>query len=97
MNTTIGVDLGGTKLLMVFGEKRVRVATGECFSAANVEQNIRDFIKGLNDTPKAIGIVIPGLVDRTENFALAGLHINESENGGCRCCPRGTANCIVFV
>ncbi len=65
MNTTIGVDLGGTKLLMVSGEKRVRVATGECFSAANVEQNIRDFIKGLNDTPKAIGIAIPGLVDCT--------------------------------
>jgi predicted NBD/HSP70 family sugar kinase len=64
-DTTIGVDLGGTKLLMVSGENRVRVPTGECFSAADVEQNIREFIQDLNDAPKAIGIAIPGLVDST--------------------------------
>lgn len=64
-DTTIGVDLGGTKLLIASGEKRVWVPTGKCFSAANVEQNIRDFIQDLNDTPKAIGLAIPGVVDRT--------------------------------
>jgi predicted NBD/HSP70 family sugar kinase len=64
-DTTIGVDLGGTKLLMLCGEKRVRIPTGVCFSAADVEQNIREFIQGFNDTPKAIGIAIPGLVDCT--------------------------------
>jgi predicted NBD/HSP70 family sugar kinase len=61
----IGVDLGGTKLLMVSGEQQTWSQTGALFSSADVEYKIREFIQNLNGIPKAIGIAIPGLVDST--------------------------------
>ncbi len=61
--TTIGVDLGGTKLLMVCGSQQMRVQTGFSFSAAELEHHLRAFIQSLAAVPSGIGIAIPGLVD----------------------------------
>jgi predicted NBD/HSP70 family sugar kinase len=63
--TTIGVDLGGTKLLMVAGEQRFRTPTGIFFSSIDLEAHLREFIQRLGAIPSGIGIAIPGLVDRT--------------------------------
>lgn len=63
--TTIGIDLGGTKLLMVCGSQQMRVQTGFSFSAADLEHHLRAFIQRLDTVPSGIGIAIPGLVDRT--------------------------------
>lgn len=62
---TIGVDLGGTKLLMVSGAQQMRIQTGSSFSSADLEHHLREFIQGLDAVPSGIGIAIPGLVDGT--------------------------------
>jgi predicted NBD/HSP70 family sugar kinase len=58
----LGVDLGGTKLLMVCGDQMHRVATGPGFSPRDLEGAIRDFIANLREPPNAIGVAVPGLV-----------------------------------
>jgi predicted NBD/HSP70 family sugar kinase len=63
--TTIGVDLGGTKLLMVAGAQQLRIQTGASFSSIDLENHLRDFIQRLDVRPSGIGIAIPGLVDST--------------------------------
>jgi predicted NBD/HSP70 family sugar kinase len=62
---TIGVDLGGTKLLIVSGDQRFQTQTGTSFSSVDLERYIREFIQRLGAIPKGIGIAIPGLVDGT--------------------------------
>jgi glucokinase len=64
-DATIGVDLGGTKLLMVSGDQQLRIQTGTSFSAIDLERHIREFIQRLDGIPRGIGIAIPGLVDDT--------------------------------
>jgi glucokinase len=64
-DTTIGVDVGGTKLLMVSGEHQLRIQTGASFSAIDLERHIREFIQRLDTSPRGIGVAIPGLVDDT--------------------------------
>jgi predicted NBD/HSP70 family sugar kinase len=64
-NMTIGVDLGGTKLLIVSGDQRFQTQTGTSFLSVDLERHIRAFIQRLGAIPKGIGIAIPGLVDRT--------------------------------
>ncbi len=59
----IGVDLGGTKLLIATGEERYQVPTGACFTSTQIEEQIRKFIHQLGLTPHGIGIAIPGLVN----------------------------------
>lgn len=66
----IGIDLGGTKLLIMCGDERCRIETGPAFSPASMEANIRDFIKDRNIIPKGIGIAVPGLVDQTGNIGV---------------------------
>jgi predicted NBD/HSP70 family sugar kinase len=61
--TTIGVDLGGTKLLMVAGAQQLRIQTRASFSSIDLENHLRDFIQRLDARPSGIGIAIPGLVD----------------------------------
>jgi glucokinase len=61
----IGVDLGGTKLLMISEDRQIRIRTGPLFSSEDLEQYIREFIQNLGRVPKGIGIAIPGLVDST--------------------------------
>jgi predicted NBD/HSP70 family sugar kinase len=63
--TTIGVDLGGAKLLVVAGEKQLRLQTGVSFSSVDLEHHLRAFIQNLDALPSGIGIAIPGLVDDT--------------------------------
>lgn len=59
----IGVDLGGTKLLIVSGEECIRVPTGASFTSAQVEDQVRQFLDKFDGIPGGIGIAIPGLVD----------------------------------
>lgn len=58
----LGVDLGGTKLLMVCGDQTHRVATGPSFSPRDLEAAIRGFVAELREPPNAIGVAAPGLV-----------------------------------
>lgn len=59
----MGVDLGGTKLLMICGEHVQRVETGPDFSPEDLEASIREFIGRLKTRPRCIGIAVPGLVE----------------------------------
>ncbi len=63
---TVGLDLGGTKLLMVAGdgeERRVeRVATGPAFGPEALEAEVRRFVRALPRAPEAVGLAVPGLV-----------------------------------
>ena len=67
----VGIDLGGTKLLMMAegAEGRVvsRVPTGSAFGPADLEGAITAFVGSLPARPVALGIAVPGLVgaDRT--------------------------------
>jgi predicted NBD/HSP70 family sugar kinase len=62
----IGVDLGGTKLLMVAdapgGRVVERVPTGPGFDGAALEAAIHAFIGALDAPPAAVGVAVPGLV-----------------------------------
>jgi predicted NBD/HSP70 family sugar kinase len=58
----MGVDLGGTKLLMICGDEMQRVETGPDFSPEDLEASIREFIGRLRTRPTSIGIAVPGLV-----------------------------------
>jgi predicted NBD/HSP70 family sugar kinase len=62
LQQSVGVDLGGTKLLMVCGDEMHRVRTGPGFSPQDLEACIREFIVKLRTPPTAIGIAVPGLV-----------------------------------
>ena len=62
----IGIDLGGTKLLLVADEagKRVveRVPTGPGFDGPTLEAAIDRFIRARDTPPAAVGVAVPGLV-----------------------------------
>lgn len=66
----IGIDLGGTKLLIICGDERYRIETGPEFSPASLEANIRHFLKDRNIVPKGIGIAMPGLVDQVGHIGV---------------------------
>lgn len=59
----LGIDIGGTKLLMICGKKRVQIETGSKFSISACERQIHQLIETLTVKPKGIGTAIPGLVD----------------------------------
>jgi predicted NBD/HSP70 family sugar kinase len=63
----VGIDVGGTKLLLVAGdgERRVtdRAATGPEAAPDDIERAVRAFLSRLDGPPAALGIAIPGLVD----------------------------------
>ena len=60
----VGVDIGGTKLLILAGERSVRLPTGPAATAAQIESAIRLQLREWALVPSAIGVAIPGLVDR---------------------------------
>jgi predicted NBD/HSP70 family sugar kinase len=64
----IGVDLGGTKLLIVCGDEVHRISTGPSFSPHDLESAIREFIAKLRVRPTRIGIAVPGLVQGAERI-----------------------------
>ena len=60
----VGIDIGGTKLLILAGEHSARLPTGPTATAAQIERAIRQQLQAWGIEPGAIGIAIPGLVDR---------------------------------
>jgi predicted NBD/HSP70 family sugar kinase len=62
LRQSVGIDLGGTKLLMVCGAETNRISTGPAFSPQDLEACIKDFVAQLPSAPAAIGIAVPGLV-----------------------------------
>jgi glucokinase len=65
-SAAVGIDLGGTKLLMLSeadGARRAeRVATGAAADAASIEAAIEAFIAQLPTAPPTVGLAVPGLV-----------------------------------
>ena len=64
--TAVGIDLGGTKLLMVAGVEGQRevkhLPTGIEFDRDALHSALKEFLAGLPARPGSIGIAIPGLV-----------------------------------
>ncbi|NLO34450.1 MAG: ROK family protein [Candidatus Hydrogenedentes bacterium] len=58
----IGADLGGTKLLFVYGQQTFRVDTGPSFSPEDFAMQLKSFIAASNLRSCRIGIAVPGLV-----------------------------------
>ncbi len=72
--TTVGIDIGGTKLLILAGERSARLPTGPDATAAQIEAAIREQLLSWEITrPAAIGIAIPGLVDRNGRVQISGV------------------------
>jgi glucokinase len=63
----IGIDLGGTKMLLLAQNGNVRsrlqITTGDRFSGADGSAEIAKFIQTLPTPPTSIGIAVPGLVN----------------------------------
>lgn len=60
---TIGIDLGGTKLLLLCGEAEQRSETGPDFAPADLVVRLRAFATSHGLRPRAMGIAVPALVD----------------------------------
>lgn len=66
----VGIDIGGTKLLLIaqgegIVEHRYQCSTGATFSIEHAESIITEFIATLPRSPRSIGMAIPGLVDES--------------------------------
>jgi glucokinase len=64
----IGIDIGGTKMLMVAVGKdgiqaRQQIPTGKQFAGRDAEIAIAEFMRSIPISCQSIGIAIPGLVD----------------------------------
>lgn len=63
----VGVDIGGTKLLLVAlleGDRETRrVPTGPGTGPELIEREVRSFLARLETPPAALGVAVPGLVD----------------------------------
>jgi predicted NBD/HSP70 family sugar kinase len=68
IKANIGIDLGGTKLLIICGNERCHFETGPAFSPTLMETIVRNFLKERNISPLGIGFAIPGFVDRSGNI-----------------------------
>ena len=66
MRSKVGIDLGGTKLLMVAdgpgGRAVERVSTGMTFDGKALEAAIARFLDAHHDAASAVGLAVPGLV-----------------------------------
>ncbi len=60
----LGVDLGGSKLLLRYRDQWLRFDTGAGFDAGDLTHILRQFIEDQAERPAALGIAIPGLVER---------------------------------
>jgi len=69
MNKIVGVDVGGTKMLMI-GNGRIekKVPTGKSFSKADLKYELDSFVSGLPFIPDALGIALPGLVENAKTL-----------------------------
>jgi glucokinase len=63
----VGVDIGGTKMLMLAENENQReerqISTGPSFAVEQAEAALRAFVSQLPAGPAAIGVAVPGLVD----------------------------------
>lgn len=70
---SVGIDLGGTKLLLVAetegGRVVERLPTGLAFGPADLEAAIRSFTAAMDVSAGALGIAVPGLVRAGEVVA----------------------------
>lgn len=69
----VGIDIGGTKLLLIAGEHSVRLPTGPEADGAMLEAAIRAELARLGVRPSLIGIAIPGLVDAEGRVEMSGV------------------------
>lgn len=67
--TAVGVDIGGTKLLIKAGARVARHPTGPGADAALIEDLLRAQLRDWDSAPSALGIAVPGLVDRAGRVA----------------------------
>lgn len=68
----VGVDIGGTKLLILAEDGRsARSATGPEATAAQIEAAIRRQLAEWKLSPSAIGIAIPGLVEKSGRVQIS--------------------------
>ncbi|MCX5564839.1 ROK family protein [Alcaligenes phenolicus] len=61
--SAVGVDLGGTKLLLRYRDHVLRFETGPDFGAANLRDILKDFIGQYVEPGVVIGIAVPGVVE----------------------------------
>ncbi|MFT9846720.1 ROK family protein [Aneurinibacillus sp. REN35] len=67
MDKAIGVDIGGTKMLMLAeykGEKLTKILpTGMTCTSTDIKKELSAFVAMLPFTPSCIGVAVPGLVE----------------------------------
>lgn len=63
MKKTLGIDLGGTKVLLLCDDLKASFKTGISFTPANLIEIIKHFIKLHKLTLEQIGLAVPSLVN----------------------------------
>lgn len=71
--TQVGIDIGGTKMLVVAGGQTLRVDTGPQATPALLEAAIREQLNRLGISPSVMGIAIPGLVEPDGRVRMSGV------------------------
>lgn len=61
--SAVGVDLGGTKLLLRYRDHTQRFETGPDFGAADLTEILKNFIERYVEPGSVIGIAVPGVVE----------------------------------
>ncbi|HEX6707143.1 MAG TPA: ROK family protein [Albitalea sp.] len=69
----MGIDIGGTKMLVLAGDASVRVDTGPEAGPASIEAELRRQLRALDVRPTALGIAVPGLVDAQGRVEMSGV------------------------
>ncbi|WP_339902542.1 ROK family protein [uncultured Cyclobacterium sp.] len=60
----VGIDLGGTKVLIIAGSYEEKYPTGLGFTPSQLEEVIKSFIEKYKLNPVGIAIAIPGLLNK---------------------------------
>ena len=72
---SIGIDIGGTKMVMFTeykGEKISKIiATGAEYTPTDIKKELKTFVQNVPFTPDCIGIAVPGLVENEETVVLS--------------------------
>ncbi len=63
MAAVLGIDLGGTKLLIHDGTHHARFPTGPDFTPGALVDALRGFVAAHGGSPSAVGLAVPALVD----------------------------------
>lgn len=65
-SSVLGIDLGGTKMLLLQGDKQAKIPTGKDFDREHFKVAILDFIQNHQLEVQALGIAVPGLVQNNQ-------------------------------